>query len=103
MVFPHGGPLARHPSQLYQAGLEGVALFILLGLLWRRESLRLRPGFLGGAFLAGYALARMAGELFREPDAHIGYLSFGVTMGQTLSLPMLAAGVWLMLRAKKDS
>jgi phosphatidylglycerol:prolipoprotein diacylglycerol transferase len=100
MVFPHGGPLARHPSQLYQAGLEGLCLLLLLGLLWRSEALRLRRGFLSGAFLTGYAVARMLGELFREPDAHIGFLAFGVTMGQVLSIPMLAAGLWLMMRAK---
>jgi len=100
MLFPNGGPLPRHPSQLYQATLEGLLLFLLLWLAARRQPLRERQGFLAGLFLAGYALARIVGELFREPDAHLGFLFAGVTMGQLLSLPMLAAGLWLMARAR---
>ena len=100
MVFPHAGPLPRHPSQLYQAALEGVLLFALLQLLVRRPGLRARRGFLSGAFLAGYGAARIVGELFREPDAHLGFLPGGVTMGQALSLPMLLAGAWLMWQAR---
>jgi len=101
MVFPTGGPEPRHPSQLYQAGLEGVALLALLLVLVHRPAVRARRGFVTGAFLAGYAVARMIGELFRQPDAHLGFLFAGVTMGQLLSLPMLAAGLWLMLRARR--
>jgi phosphatidylglycerol:prolipoprotein diacylglycerol transferase len=101
MVFPNGGLVPRHPSQLYEAALEGLALFILLHLLWRIEALRMRRGFLAGAFLAGYALARSASEFFRQPDAHLGFLLGGVTMGQILSLPMLLAGLALMLRARR--
>lgn len=100
MVFPHGGPLARHPSQLYEALLEGLVLFVVLAWLWRKEALRLRTGWLSGAFLVGYGLARSLAEIFREPDAHIGFLAGGVTMGQILSLPMIAVGVWLMRRAR---
>lgn len=100
MVFPHGGPLARHPSQLYEALLEGLALFVALAWLWRKEALRRRIGWLSGAFLVGYGLARSLAEFFREPDAHIGFLVGGVTMGQILSLPMIAAGLWLIGRAK---
>jgi phosphatidylglycerol:prolipoprotein diacylglycerol transferase len=100
MVFPTGGPEPRHPSQLYQAGLEGIVLFAVLNLLVRRPALRARQGFLTGAFLAGYAVARMTGELFRQPDAQLGFLIAGATMGQLLSLPMLLAGLWLMLRAR---
>jgi len=100
MVFPNGGPWPRHPSQLYQAALEGVALFALLWVLARRQHLRARPGFLAGAFLAGYAVARIVGELFRQPDAHLGFLVGGTTMGQLLSLPMLAVGLWLMARTR---
>ncbi len=100
MVFPHGGPLARHPSQLYEALLEGLVLFLAMAWLWRKEALRLRIGWLSGAFLVGYGLARSLAEFFREPDAHIGFLAGGVTMGQILSLPMLAVGIWLMRRAK---
>jgi phosphatidylglycerol:prolipoprotein diacylglycerol transferase len=99
-VFPRGGPLPRHPSQLYQAALEGLALFALLYLLQRREYLRARPGLLTGVFLAGYGVVRMFGELFREPDAHIGLLAFGTTWGQWLSLPMVAIGAVLIARAR---
>jgi phosphatidylglycerol:prolipoprotein diacylglycerol transferase len=98
MVFPTGGDVARHPSQLYQAALEGVALFVLLQVLLRKDALRARRGFLTGAFLAGYGVARSLGELFREPDAHLGYLLGPVTMGMLLSVPMIAAGLWLMAR-----
>jgi phosphatidylglycerol---prolipoprotein diacylglyceryl transferase len=100
MVFPTGGPLPRHPSQLYQAGLEGVLLFLLLLWIVGQPRLRARRGFTAGAFLAGYAVARLVGELFRQPDAHLGFLLAGITMGQLLSLPMLLVGVWLMLRAR---
>ncbi|WP_144184347.1 prolipoprotein diacylglyceryl transferase [Elioraea rosea] len=97
MVFPTD-PLGipRHPSQLYQATLEGLVLFAVLATLARREDIRARRGFLGGAFLAGYAIARIIGEFFREPDAFLGFLAFGATMGQLLSLPMLAIGLWMM-------
>jgi len=99
MVFPRGGPFARHPSQLYQAALEGLLLFVLLYALQRNDSLRARPGLLTGVFLAGYGLVRMFGEVFRGPDAHIGLLAFGTTWGQWLSLPMVAIGLALVARA----
>ncbi|MBM3516685.1 MAG: prolipoprotein diacylglyceryl transferase [Alphaproteobacteria bacterium] len=98
MVFPAGGPEPRHPSQLYEAALEGVVLFVLLALAWRRRAWRERPGLLTGIFLTGYAVARGIGELFREPDAQIGFLAAGATLGQLLSLPMLAAGLYLIWR-----
>jgi len=100
MVFPGAGPDPRHPSQLYQAGMEGLLLFTLLMLLISRPSIRARPGFIAGAFLFGYGTARIVGEIFRQPDAHLGFLFAGATMGQLLSLPMLAAGAWLMARAR---
>jgi len=100
MVFPTGGPLPRHPSQLYQAFLEGFCLLVALQLLLRVPALRARRGFLTGAFLAGYGVARSLGEMFRQPDAHLGFLFAGVTMGQLLSLPMILVGVFLMLRAR---
>ncbi len=100
MVFPRAGPLPRHLSQLYESALEGVLLFAGLWLLWRFTRGRDRPGFLFGAFLSGYGVSRMIVEQFREPDAQIGFLLGGVTMGQSLSLPMVAAGLWLMARAK---
>ena len=101
MVFPTGGPDPRHPSQLYQAGLEGICLFTLLMMLARSETIRSRPGILSGTFLVGYGVARTIGEFFRQPDAHLGFLFAGATMGQLLSLPMIAVGAWLMLRAKE--
>ncbi len=104
MVFPTDPlQLPRHPSQLYQAGMEGVLLFVLLQVVVWRPSIRERSGFLVGAFLAGYAVARLVGEVFRQPDAHLGFLFAGATMGQLLSLPMLAIGLWLMLRARRPA
>jgi phosphatidylglycerol:prolipoprotein diacylglycerol transferase len=103
MVFPTGGPEPRHPSQLYQAGLEGLALGLVLFVLWRFTGLRHRPGALSGVFLAGYGIARMIGETFRQPDAHLGYLWGGFTMGQFLSLPLVLVGaglVWAAVRGK---
>ena len=100
VVFPRGGPDPRHPSQLYEAGLEGAVLFLILYVLWRRELLRRRAGLLCGVFLTGYALSRVTVELFRQPDAHIGFLVAGTTMGQWLSAPMLALGLFLILRAR---
>jgi phosphatidylglycerol:prolipoprotein diacylglycerol transferase len=101
MVFPGAGPDPRHPSQLYQAGLEGLSLFILLMVLVYRPGVRARVGVLSGVFLAGYGLARFIGEFFRQPDAHLGFLFAGATMGQLLSLPMMAVGVWLVLRGSR--
>jgi phosphatidylglycerol---prolipoprotein diacylglyceryl transferase len=99
MVFPRGGPEPRHPSQLYEAALEGLVLFVVLAVMVWRSGALARPGLVTGVFLAGYAAARILVELFREPDAQLGTLLAGATMGQLLSLPMLAAGVWLILRA----
>ena len=101
MIFPSGGPMPRHPSQLYEAICEGILLFLLLFCAERLGSRR-RPGILTGLFLSGYAVARMSGELFREPDPQLGFLIFGTTMGQLLSIPMLIIGalmIWWALRA----
>jgi phosphatidylglycerol:prolipoprotein diacylglycerol transferase len=95
MIFPYGGPMPRHPSQLYEAFCEGVLLFLLL-FVAERLHVRQRPGFVSGLFLAGYAVARMSGELFREPDPQLGFLIFGTTMGQLLSIPLLIAGVLII-------
>jgi phosphatidylglycerol:prolipoprotein diacylglycerol transferase len=99
MVFPTGGPVPRHPSQLYQAVLEGLVLFVVLLALSRREHIRARFGFLTGAFLAGYGALRIIGEFFRQPDAFLGFLYAGATMGQLLSAPMILAGAWLIWRS----
>ena len=95
MIFPYGGPMPRHPSQLYEALCEGVLLFLLL-LAAERLNARRRSGIVTGLFLAGYAVARMSGELFREPDAQLGFLIFGTTMGQLLSIPMLIIGALII-------
>ena len=98
VVFPNGGPVPRHPSQLYEAVCEGLLLFLLL-LLAEHRGARRRPGIVTGLFLIGYAVARMSGELFRQPDAQLGFLVFGTTMGQLLSIPVLIAGIVLILWA----
>jgi len=100
VIFPNGGPDPRHPSQIYEAALEGIVLFVIVNLVWRNESFRNRTGATTGVFIAGYAAARAFVELFREPDAHIGFLLLGSTMGQWLSLPMFLAGAYLIIRAK---
>jgi phosphatidylglycerol---prolipoprotein diacylglyceryl transferase len=102
MIFPGdaAGGVPRHPSQLYQAGLEGVVLFAVMLLLARSQRLRERFGLLTGVFLCGYAIARIVGEFFRQPDAFLGFLYAGATMGQLLSLPMLLAGIVLIVVAK---
>jgi len=92
MIFPNGGPLPRHPSQLYEAALEGVVLFFVLGALVRGGALK-RPGLVTGVFALGYGVARIVSELFREPDVQLGYLWGGLTMGMLLSIPLMLAGV----------
>jgi phosphatidylglycerol---prolipoprotein diacylglyceryl transferase len=101
VVFPNGGPLPRHPSQLYEAALEGIVLFLVLRLCTHRF-LRLKsPRFIAGVFIACYGLARILVEFVREPDVQIGYLFGGwLTMGMVLSLPMVAIGIILVLSAK---
>jgi phosphatidylglycerol---prolipoprotein diacylglyceryl transferase len=100
MVFPRGGPIPRHPSQLYEAGLEGLVLLIVLGLLVRGGALR-RPGLILGAFSVFYAVARSFCELFREPDVQLGFLWGGTTMGMLLSIPLFIAGVLLITFAMR--
>src|SRR5262249_30130949 len=98
VIFPHAGPEPRHPSQLYEAAMEGILLFVTLLVAVRMGALK-RPGMIGGLFVAGYGLARIAGEQFREPDAQIGFLAGGLTMGMLLSLPMVLAGTIAIVRA----
>jgi phosphatidylglycerol:prolipoprotein diacylglycerol transferase len=100
MVFPSGGPLSRHPSQLYEATLEGLVLLVALGLLIRAGALR-RPGLIIGCFAVGYSVARMTCELFREPDAQLGFLWGGMTMGMLLSVPLFIAGLAFIIYAWK--
>ncbi|MBP0443381.1 prolipoprotein diacylglyceryl transferase [Roseomonas sp. SSH11] len=100
MIFPHAGPEPRHPSQLYQAAMEGLILLVILQWIVRTPRLRARPGFTAGAFLAGYGMARIIGEFFRQPDPQLGFLFAGATMGQLLSIPMVLFGIWLMARSR---
>ena len=100
MVFPSGGPLPRHPSQLYEAALEGLVLCAVLALLIRAGALK-RPGLMIGAFAIGYAIARSFCELFREPDPQLGFLWGGLTMGMVLSVPLLLFGVAMIWNAMR--
>ncbi|HNQ86134.1 MAG TPA: prolipoprotein diacylglyceryl transferase [Deltaproteobacteria bacterium] len=102
MVFPGGGPLPRHPSQLYEAFSEGLLLFVILYVLSRKVNTR---GVVFGVFLAGYGLLRFIMEFFREPDPQIGFVFLSLTMGQTLCLIMVAAGLGLIgwrLKSRRD-
>lgn len=99
VVFPQGGPLARHPSQLYEAFLEGICLFIVLFLGATQTLWPQRSGLLTGVFLSGYGIARFIAECFREPDVFLGYIVGNLTMGQILSLPMIGIGFILVTKA----
>jgi phosphatidylglycerol:prolipoprotein diacylglycerol transferase len=103
MVFPRDLPLQlpRHPSQLYEAGLEGILLFIVLFVAVRRFNVLRKPGMESGLFLVGYGICRIIAEYFRQPDFQIGYLIGGTTMGQILSLPMIAFGIAFIWRARR--
>ena len=101
MVFPGGGPMPRHPSQLYEAVLEGLVLAVVLITLFWKTRARWRPGLIVGTFTIGYALSRFTVEYFREPDAQLEDFAHrtGLSMGQWLTLPMLAVGVLFLVRA----
>jgi phosphatidylglycerol:prolipoprotein diacylglycerol transferase len=100
MIFPHVDFQPRHPVQLYHAALEGMALFVILWIYSKKT----RPtGAVSGMFLLGYGIFRYAVEFFREPDAGIFGLSYTVSMGQWLSLPMIAAGFFLLWRARQSA
>jgi phosphatidylglycerol:prolipoprotein diacylglycerol transferase len=103
IVFPgeYAGDIPRHPSQLYEAGLEGIVLGLILAFFFWRTKARMQPGKLVGIFLLGYGLSRYVIEYFREPDVQLGTLSWGLTMGQTLTLPMIAGGIYLIATAHK--
>jgi phosphatidylglycerol:prolipoprotein diacylglycerol transferase len=102
MVFPYSDGYPRHPSQIYEAVLEGLVLFAALNYAYRHRTVRKKPGVIGFLFVLGYGLARGVAEFFREPDPQIGYI-LGLTMGQWLSLPVIAAGaigVWLCAKRR---
>jgi len=99
IIFPNAGNVPRHPSQLYEFALEGVLLFIILWLY----SAKPRPtGAVSGLFLLGYGAFRFFVEFFREPDAHLGLYDIGLSQGQMLCIPMIALGLWLMVRAYRQ-
>jgi phosphatidylglycerol:prolipoprotein diacylglycerol transferase len=98
MVFPTGGPIPRHPSQLYEATLEGIVLFSVLAIMIRMGALK-RPGLILGSFMMLYGLARITGECFREPDPQLGFLWGGLTMGMLLSIPMVIIGAIMVSMA----
>jgi phosphatidylglycerol:prolipoprotein diacylglycerol transferase len=100
IVFPGAGPIPRHPSQIYEALLEGLVLFVAMWILSRQHEIRSKPGTLTGCFLIGYGCARISAEFFREPDAHLGFLTAGTTLGQWLSAPMILFGIYCIWRAK---
>src|SRR5437868_11153426 len=101
VIFPNGGPDPRHPSQLYEAFLEGIVLFTVLAVMIRMGALK-RPGLMLGSFILIYALARITGEMFREPDPQLGFLWGGLTMGMLLSVPMIFAGIILIVLARRS-
>lgn len=100
VLFPNGGPMPRHPSQLYEAVLEGLVLFAIVYWFSQKN----KPiGFVSGVFLIGYGSFRFIVEFFREPDAHLGFIFAFISMGQLLSLPMIVIGVWLIFRALSNN
>jgi phosphatidylglycerol:prolipoprotein diacylglycerol transferase len=103
VIFPAAGPYPRHPSQIYEALLEGLVLFVVLRLATHRFGWLQRRGGVAGLFLAGYGLIRISLENVREPDAFMPNFPLGLTMGMLLSLPMLAAGAWLIWRAYRET
>lgn len=105
VVFPSSGDgLARHPSQLYEAALEGLVLFSVLTLLFVNDRIRNTPGIIGGTFLIGYGLARMFVELFRQPDDYLGFVAGPFTMGQLLCIPMILIGsAFIVLALRRRS
>jgi phosphatidylglycerol:prolipoprotein diacylglycerol transferase len=101
VIFPNAGTMPRHPSQLYEAGVEGPVLLIVLAVLVRAGALR-RPGMIAGVFALGYGIARFFCEFFREPDAQLGFLWGGLTMGMLLSLPLMLAGIGFIVVALRS-
>jgi phosphatidylglycerol:prolipoprotein diacylglycerol transferase len=100
-LAPDGGIAPRHPSQLYEAALEGIALFVFLRILTHSYRKLATPGFVSGAFAFGYGVARTFCEFFREPDLQLGFLPGGLTMGMVLSVPMIVAGAAVMVWAAR--
>jgi phosphatidylglycerol---prolipoprotein diacylglyceryl transferase len=102
IIFPGAGPEPRHPSELYEAGLEGIVLFLLLRWSTHGRKDLNRRGVVMGLFIAGYGLVRTSLENVREPDAYMPSFPFGLTMGMILSIPMIAVGAWMVWRGIKE-
>lgn len=102
MIFPNDPEqIPRHPSQLYEAALEGLVLFLVIRIATHRFKALSHPGRASGLFALGYGLSRIIVEFFREPDAQLGYFLGFITMGMILSLPLVAIGIWLLLRSRR--
>jgi len=102
VVFPNGGSISRHPSQLYEAILEGIVLFILINFFALKKQLLLKTGYVSGLFLILYSIARIIGENFREPDKHLGYFFNYFSMGIILSFTTFLAGCFIIFLIKKN-
>ncbi len=102
IIFPNGGPEPRHPSQLYEAGMEGLVMMIILSWLFWRTDARYKPGLLFGVAAIDYGISRFLIEFLRQPDVQRQWIvdATGLTMGQWLSVPMIAGGIWLVATAK---
>lgn len=103
MIYPQSNPpnVPRYPSELIEATLEGIVLFVVLFAASRSDRIRSQPGYLAGMLVMGYGIARSISECFRQPDWFLGYLMFGLTMGQLLSFPMIVIGAAMIYRAKR--
>ncbi|MFA5041473.1 MAG: prolipoprotein diacylglyceryl transferase [Bdellovibrionales bacterium] len=97
IVFPRGGSMPRHPSQLYEAATEGLLLLLVMIWLSRQKKIRKRIGYMSGVFLTMYGVMRFGIEFFREPDSQLGFLFAGATMGQWLCIPMIIAGIAIVV------
>ncbi len=103
MVFPDGGPQPRHPSQLYEFALEGLVLFIAVRIATHHFRVLSKPGMASAIFAIGYGLSRIVIEFAREPDAHIGFIGGWATLGMIYSLPLIGVGIWLWIRANRQT
>ncbi len=103
IIFPNAGLYPRHPSQIYEAFLEGIVLFLVLIICRFNKKIYQKQGFLTGIFLIGYGLARFIVEFFREPDDHLGFIFSQITMGQILSLPIILTGLYLIFLSTKTA
>ncbi len=102
IIFPNGGNIARHPSQIYEAILEGLMLFILINFLALKKNLLIRTGYVSSFFLITYSILRIFSENFREPDQHLGYLFNYFSMGTVLSILTLISGFLIIFFIKKN-